>query len=47
MYNNNLLMLQQNITDTRYVTLTLHYNFRFSNHKYKGTGAGNSEKNRL
>ena len=47
MYNHNLLILQQNVTDTRYVTFTLHYNLNISGKKYKGTGAGNEEKNRL
>lgn len=47
MYNHNLLILQQNVTDTRYVTFTLHYNLNISGKKYKGMGAGNSEKNRL
>ena len=34
-------------TYTQCVGLTLSYNFNVSNSKYKGTGAGNEEKNRL
>ena len=34
-------------TYTQTVGLTLSYNFNISNSKYKGTGAGNDEKNRL
>jgi hypothetical protein len=32
---------------TQQVGLTLSYNFNVSGSKYKGTGAGNDEKNRL
>ena len=32
---------------TQCVGLTINYNFNFSGSKYKGTGAGNDEKNRL
>jgi hypothetical protein len=34
-------------TYTQTVGFTLSYNFNVSNSKYKGTGAGNDEKNRL
>ena len=38
---------QDDYTYTQCVGLTLSYNFNVSNSKYKGTGAGNEEKNRL
>ena len=34
-------------TYTQAIGLTLTYNFNASNSKYRGTGAGNDEKNRL
>ena len=33
--------------DSREFVLTLRYNFNTTRSKYKGTGAGNDEKNRL
>jgi len=32
---------------TRYIGVSLSYNFNATRSKYKGTGAGNAEKNRL
>jgi hypothetical protein len=32
---------------TQYIGASLTYNFNATNSKYKGTGAGNAEKNRL
>ena len=39
--------VQDVYTYTQAAGLTLTYNFNFTNSKYKGTGAGNDEKNRL
>ena len=38
---------QDDYNYTQSVGLTLSYNFNVSRSKYKGTGAGNDEKNRL
>ena len=46
-YSNQMQLLQENTFDTRMVKVTLSYNFNASRSKYKGTGAGNSEKKRL
>ena len=34
-------------TDTRFISLTVSYRFNTTDSKYKGTGAGASEKERL
>ncbi|EFZ37362.1 hypothetical protein HMPREF0663_10820 [Hoylesella oralis ATCC 33269] len=34
-------------TDTRFISLTVSYRFNTTDSKYKGTGAGASEKGRL
>lgn len=46
-YSNQMHLLQENTFDTRLFKMTLSYNLNASKHKYKGTGAGNSEKKRL
>ena len=38
---------QTSWSDSREIVLTLRYKFNISRSKYKGTGAGNAEKNRL
>ena len=43
----NMELIQTNIFDNREIELTLRYNFNTAKSKYKGTGAGNSEKERL
>jgi len=40
-------MTQGEDNDSRCVTLSLRYRFNITPSKYKGTGAGNAEKNRL
>lgn len=46
-YSNQMQLLQENTFDTRMVKVTLSYHFNASRSRYKGTGAGNSEKKRL
>ena len=46
-YFNRMTMLKTEDNDTRYVSLSLRYRFNVTPSKYKGTGAGNAEKNRL
>lgn len=45
--NEQMLLVQDNRRDTRYAELTIRYRFNTFRSKYKGTGAGNDEKNRL
>ena len=47
LYNQQMQLVQDNSLDTRYAEITIRYNFNATNSKYKGTGAGNAEKNRL
>ena len=47
LYNEKMELIQTNIFDNREIELTLRYNFNTTKSKYKGTGAGNSEKERL
>ncbi len=47
LYNRTLLIHQENIMDSRSIQLTLQYKFNSSRSKYKGTGAGQAEKNRF
>lgn len=47
LYNNNVTMFQKNYSDLRNIMFTLQYNFNITNSRYRGTGAGNSEKKRL
>lgn len=46
-YNNQMQLYQLNRFDSREVELTVRYNFNSAKSKYKGTGAGNTEMNRL
>ena len=45
--NEQMQLVQDNSRDTRYAELTIRYRFNAARSKYKGTGAGNAEKNRL
>lgn len=47
MYSDRIHIMQQNVFDSREFGLTLRYHFNAAKSKYKGTGAGNEEKNRL
>lgn len=47
MYSGPYHMWQENINDTRDISLTIRYNFNSAKSKYKGTGAGDQQKNRL
>ena len=47
LYNQQMQLVQDNSLDTRYAEITIRYNFNATRSKYKGTGAGNDEKNRL
>ena len=46
-YFNRMTMTKMEDNDSRCVTLSLRYRFNVTPSKYKGTGAGNAEKNRL
>ena len=46
-YLNQMRVLQSQSSDTREVSVTLRYKFNTTRSKYKGTGAGNAEKNRF
>lgn len=47
MYNGDILVSSANYQEARHLSLTLRYNFNSSRSKYRGTGAGSSEKDRL
>lgn len=47
LYANRFSMYTLRYMDSREVTLTLRYSFNATRNKYKGTGAGNQEKDRL
>lgn len=47
LFNQQMQFVQLNSTDTRYAELTIRYKFNATPSKYKGTGAGNDEKERL
>lgn len=47
LYNAQMELFQESKYDTRQVELTVRYKFNFTNSKYKGTGAGQSEIERL
>lgn len=47
LYNKQMQLYQLNRYDKRMFELTVRYKFNASKSKYKGTGAGQSEKNRL
>lgn len=42
-----LILWQHRTNETRYAEVTVRYHFNWTRNKYKGTGAGNQEKNRL
>ena len=46
-YNHQVRLWQGNFYDRRQFVATIHYKFNTTRSKYKGTGAGNAEKNRL
>ncbi len=45
-YGTNMLIDKWNYSDSQAVKLTISCRFNTANSKYKGTGAGNAEKNR-
>ena len=47
LYSNRFMFSKMKDTDSRCVALSLRYRFNVTPSKYKGTGAGNAEKNRL
>ncbi len=47
LYSGNVRTFDRTTFDSQNVCLTLRYNFNASSSKYRGTGAGSSEKNRL
>ena len=47
MYGNRVEIIQENRFDSRELGVTLRYNFNASKLRYKGKGAGNSEKSRM
>ena len=47
LYSNRLKISKMEDNDSRCIQLTLRYRFNVTPSKYKGTGAGNAEKNRL
>ena len=46
-YNDAVRLIQQNFSPGRSVMLTLQYRFNTTRDRYRGTGAGNSEKSRF
>ena len=47
LYSNRMMYRKMEDNDSRCIQLSLRYRFNVTPSKYKGTGAGNSEKNRL
>ena len=47
LYSNSMMYRKMEDNDSRCIQLSLRYRFNVTPSKYKGTGAGNSEKNRL
>ena len=47
LYSNRMMFRKTEDNDSRCVTLSLRYRFNVTPSKYRGTGAGNAEKNRL
>lgn len=47
LYSNRLMISKEEDNDSRCIQFSLRYRFNVTPSKYKGTGAGNSEKNRL
>ena len=45
--SNRLMISKEEDNDSRCIQLSLRYRFNVTPSKYKGTGAGNAEKNRL
>ncbi|MBQ4406426.1 MAG: TonB-dependent receptor [Bacteroidales bacterium] len=46
-YNEDISIYQKDLSETRFVSLTIKYRFNPAKSKYKGTGAGNEEKERM
>ncbi len=46
-YNEDIFIHQTDLSETRFVSLTFKYRFNPASSKYKGTGAGNDEKERM
>ena len=46
-YNNAVTMFQRNFSEMRCVMFTFQYNFNVTHDRYRGTGAGNTEKKRF
>lgn len=46
-YGQYMKILRDNYSDSRNISVTVRYTFNSTQSKYKGTGAGNDEKNRL
>ena len=47
LYNFNMIINQENINDTRNLLISVSYKLNTEKSKYKGKGAGNTEKSRL
>lgn len=47
LYNSNMIINQENINDTRNLLISVSYKLNTEKSKYKGKGAGNTEKSRL
>ena len=47
LYSNRLMISKEEDNDSRCIQLSVRYRFNVTPSKYKGTGAGNAEKNRL
>jgi hypothetical protein len=47
LYSNRMMFQKMEDNDSRNINLSLRYRFNVTPSKYKGTGAGNAEKNRL
>ena len=47
LYSNRMMFQKMEDNDSRYVSLSLRYRFNVTPSRYRGTGAGNAEKNRL
>lgn len=47
MYNDAVRIVQTNYSPGRSVMLTLQYRFNTTRDRYRGTGAGNTEKSRF
>lgn len=46
-YSKNIHFYIGNTYDSRHISFTIKYNFNTVHNKYKGTGAGNEERQRL